>query len=226
MATFSVRLPFPGLLEVKVPLLDVGHACGDSLLLQLSSGELPRPATLTGITSLRVQHDRARSRVQATRTDTPVDLFVGDAVYRGSQDHPLAPRSRQYTSILAIDCAYHFDTRELFLRQAFAKLAPGGYVALADLAVDPLPPLLIRLVLSALVGVRLSNMLTPDEYAATLRRIGYDDVQVDDISSNVFPGFISFLQSRGGAWRLFSYMPKMWAASGGRFVLVRARKTA
>ncbi|KZW01955.1 hypothetical protein EXIGLDRAFT_665659 [Exidia glandulosa HHB12029] len=204
---------------------DVGHACGDSLLLHLTGADLPQPASLTGITSLSVQHDRARSRVKATGTSIPVELFVGDAIYRRGERHPFAPgHERSYTSILAIDCAYHFDTRNIFLQQAFVGLAPGGYVSLADLAVDPLPPFLVRVLLSVLVGVRLANMCTPHDYAATLRQIGYVDVQVEDISAQVFPGFISFLQSKGGAWKVFALMPTLWTRWGGRFVLVSARK--
>lgn len=211
-------------------VLDCGHGCGDSLLLHLTSDKLPRPATLTGITTVGVQYERALRRVNNVDSSVQVCLHHGDAVNRqdgghgNSHSHPFRSPQNVYTSILAIDCAYHFETRELFLRHCFEHLAPGGWVALADLVVEPLPAFHVRLGLSALTGIRLANIVTPTDYVATLRRIGYDEVQLQDISEHVFPGFIAFLKRRGGLWRAFTSVPSYWASHGGRFVIVSARR--
>ncbi|EJD55531.1 S-adenosyl-L-methionine-dependent methyltransferase [Auricularia subglabra TFB-10046 SS5] len=210
-------------------VLDCGHGCGDSLLLHLTSDKLPQPATLVGITTVGVQYERAWRRVKSIDSDVQVHLYHGDAVNRqdghgNSPGHPFSSPQNAYTSILAIDCAYHFETRALFLKQCFEHLAPGGWIALADLVVDPLPPFHVRVWLSALTGIRLANMVTPTDYIATLRSIGYDEVQLQDISEHVFTSFIAFLKQRGGVWRAFTSVPSYWASNGGRFVIVGARR--
>src|SRR5882762_9807922 len=44
-------------------LPDVGHGSGESLILQISHPEVPRPSRLTGITSLKTHHQRSSDRV-------------------------------------------------------------------------------------------------------------------------------------------------------------------
>ncbi|KAH7104676.1 S-adenosyl-L-methionine-dependent methyltransferase [Auriculariales sp. MPI-PUGE-AT-0066] len=206
-------------------ILDVGHATGDSLLMQLKDKDVARPASLTGITSLPVQHKRARERISNLETNIPVSLFCGDAVHRHrTEDHPFTRTSLRYSSILAIDCAYHFETRETFLRQAFDHLEDGGSIALADLVIEPIPSYIVMMFFSTFFGMHVKNITTSTRYIATLHNIGYDDVEVEDISTYVFPKFTRFLRSRGGAFAAFSLSPTVWWSLGGRFVIVRASK--
>lgn len=164
-----------------------------------------------------------------------MDLYLGDAVYRSSttsnhstaQHHPLSPNGGEFSSILALDCAYHFDTRQVFLRQCFAHLSPDGKIALADICFQngrPPTPLLRRLL--GTVGVMPSlNAVTEQEYLRTMCDIGYEDVILEDISTHVFPGFIQFLRTRGMAWRLFTGVFKtLLVKNGARFVIVVGRK--
>ena len=156
-----------------------------------------------------------------------VQLFCGDAIYRSKyEDHPLKPLASTplFTSIIALDCAYHFASRELFLRQCFARLAPGGTIALGDLAVSRPLPFVLRMALSHLLSVRPENMITPEEYERQLEMIGYANVSVKDISHDVFPGFRIFLRSRGRIWRLVDLVIGSWVGAGGRFLIVSASK--
>jgi hypothetical protein len=211
---------------------DVGHACGDSLLLHLCHSEVPRLATLTGITSIPSQHARSMERISNHQSSAPgqpceVQLFCGDAIFRPDcNDHPLNPLSSspQFTSITAIDCAYHFATREVFLRQSFTRLAPGGTISLADLAISKPLPFVLRMVLSKLLAVRAENLITPETYEKQLKTIGYANVHIEDISHDVFPGFKMFLRSRGGLWRIMDFMLSSFVAAGGRFLIVSASK--
>ncbi|KAF8508513.1 S-adenosyl-L-methionine-dependent methyltransferase [Gautieria morchelliformis] len=204
-------------------VLDVGHACGDSLLIHLCHPEVPRPTTLTGITSLPSQHARSMARVAkqqsfALAQPCEVRLFCGDAVFRRTYtDHPLNPLASTplFTSIIALDCAYHFASRDAFLRQSLRRLAPGGSIALADLAISKPLPFVLRTVLSKLLSVHSENMITPEIYMDRLKAIGYANVRVEDISHDVFPGFQVFLRSRGGFWRIMGLMIGAWATAGG-----------
>ena len=203
----------------------MGHGSGDSLLLQLKHLSIPRPSLLIGITSLQAHHARSLERTSNFLTQFPsstqVKLVQSDAIARGSDpDHPLSSSSDLplFTSIVAIDCAFHFNTRALFLRQAFERLAPEGRIALADICFDK-PSTLISL----LAGVVAENMISQEQYVCTLQEIGYEDIKLEDISYQVFPGFTRFLGKRGGTWRLVA-MAMNFVSTRGRYVMVSARK--
>ena len=217
---------------------DVGFGSGDSLLLQLQHPLLPRPTSLTGVTSAATQYCRASERVDHINHDCPLSvmLFHGDAIWRPSTGintaHPLDPAStsplRQFDSILALDCAYHFSTRKLFLEQCFARLCAGsGRIALADICFEPnggVFGLHTAFLWAKALSVPSANLITRSQYRSQLECIGYDSIQIEDISDHVFPGFIAFLSGRGLLWATFARMLRMWWKTGGRYVLVTASK--
>ncbi|KAG6911918.1 hypothetical protein DXG01_000165 [Tephrocybe rancida] len=194
-------------------ILDVGHGTGESLMLLLSGTSSPRPSNVTGITSLPVHHHRSQDRVNVLLSSLPrprpeVDLHLGDAVCQRAQaDHPLdASSPKLFDRILALDCAYHFNTRCDFLRQAYPKLAPGGRIALADICFDARMLQSRRLWFLASV-VRLlpaHNIVSGEDYVSQMKEMGYVDVELEDISAYVFPGFVRFLKARGLGW---SWLP-------------------
>ena len=119
---------------------------------------------MVGITSQHYHYLRALERT-ARQNPGPVDvsLYEGDAVFHASsKSHPLdMTHLHTYTSILALDCAYHFHTRLAFLAQAYACLAPGGHIALADLCFIPgmLSPW-TKLMISVLGTMPWSNIVS------------------------------------------------------------------
>ncbi|KAJ7103470.1 S-adenosyl-L-methionine-dependent methyltransferase [Mycena belliarum] len=209
-------------------VLDVGHGSGESLVFLLTHPSVARPSQLTGITSLKAHHKRSQMRVARLEQPVPVALHAGDAIYRpGCQGHPLDPSSEgQFDTILALDCAYHFQPRTDFLRQAYAKLRPGGSLALADICFAPgaLKTRWTRCVTAVLRLMPRANMVSTDEYVAQLRGIGYADVRLEDVSADVFPGFIRFLRTRGMGWKTFGALLAVYAGAGARFVVVAGRR--
>ncbi|KAJ7706113.1 S-adenosyl-L-methionine-dependent methyltransferase [Mycena rosella] len=208
-------------------VLDVGHGSGESLILLLTHPSMARPSQLTGITSLAAHHQRSQARVARLDQPVPVFLHAGDAVYRpGSHGHPLDPSSEdQFDTILALDCAYHFRSRTAFLRQAYGKLRPGGCVALADICFTPgaLQTRWTRWVTAVLRLMPRENMVSTDEYLAQMRGMGYT-VRLEDVTSDVFPGFIRFLGTRGLGWKTFGGLMGVFAGAGARFVVVVGTK--
>ncbi|KAH8998899.1 S-adenosyl-L-methionine-dependent methyltransferase [Lactarius hatsudake] len=212
-------------------VLDVGHGCGDSILLQLSHPEVATPSILCGITSLPAHHRRSWERVKIylSSVDAPpaVLLFQGDAVWRpGCQDHPLSPNFKHdFDNILALDCAYHFNTREEFLRQSLRRLTPGGSVALADLCFSSSPgPVLTLLLWRVLRTMPKRNITTKEQYIQQMREIGYEDVELEDITPFVFPGFRQFLKQRGRMWSIFSWSMSWLEGQGLRFVIIKGTR--
>lgn len=164
-----------------------------------------------------------------------VELHLRDAVYRElggvsgppERDHPLGPTGRQFDTILALDCAYHFRTRQIFLEQCFSHLSPGGRIALADICFsDDRPPSTFMRSLLGLLGLMpLPNIITQQEYLRCMVNIGYEDVSLEDVSAHVFPGFMRFLQKRGFGWRIFvTVLNAMLVTKGARFVIITGSK--
>ncbi|WFD39791.1 uncharacterized protein MJAP1_002772 [Malassezia japonica] len=129
-----------------------------------------------------------------------------------------------YDTILALDCAYHFPSRPAFFKSAYARLAPGGTLALVDLvSAWPYPnaaqctpsslappthaPALwkraMHRITCALSGTPPGSFIPLDTYAQQLHDAGFEHVDMADISDAVFPGFSTFLKRLGtdAEWR-------------------------
>jgi SAM-dependent methyltransferase len=221
-------------IEYYVSYADVGHGTGESLLLLLSDPSIPRPSHLTGITSLDIHHHRSRKRVdkwQATdRNKVSVDLHHCDAVFDGvvPSTHPLNPsRAITFDSILALDCAFHFNTRHKFLEQSFQKLTPGGSIALTDIcfSTSSVNTRRTRLITSIVKLIPRYNQISVEDYVDKMEQIGYIDVVLEDITPEVIPGFVVFLKSRGWGWWVSGSMMDWYLSNtGARVVIVSGRR--
>lgn len=154
-------------------------------------------------------------------------MHASDAIYHPtSLNHPLDPSNSQvFDAILALDCAYHFNTRKVFLRQSFEKLAPGGRIGLTDICFDTSTGRAwwISKVLRMIPSYNLTSTKT---YISDLEEIGYVDVRLEDITDSVFPGFIRFMRSRGWGFWIFGTFLGWYADAGARFVIVHGLKAS
>lgn len=214
-------------------------------MLLLSDASAPRPSALSGITDLEMHVQRTRERIRKLQIQTreaskvDVNLFSGDAVFRKrkpqhgegtvnedkkSEDHPFNPSSPQlFDAILATDCAYHFDTRRKFLRQALTKLQPGARIALADICFSS-PTWISRTFTWAIRMMPLKNRISIDGYVQQMYDIGFEKVECEDITDDVFPRFIAFLKTRGWLWWIFASTLQLYTASGAKFVVVSGQR--
>jgi SAM-dependent methyltransferase len=199
----------------------------------LTDRDIPRPSKLVGITNAISQHQRSKERVSLVRSSdddaaqVSVDLYCGDAVCRDatSPTHPLhVLNPASFDIAVVLDCAYHFDTREVFLAQVYQKLTPGGRVVLGDIcfAQEP-PPGAIGFLTTKIMPKE--NIVSPQEYIQLLEKLGYTEVELEDITSDSFTGLCKFLSTRGALWYIYSRFLNWFMDSGGaRFVVITARK--
>lgn len=233
-------------IPINARILDVGHGCGDSLILLARRS----PSVLHGVTSIPFHAERARKRSSAQVWCDDATTWIADHV-----------PSATYNTILALDCAYHMAPRHAFFENAHCALLPGGTLALVDLvgawpypawAESPLPPptqkpsLMSRVmhyIVCWIAGISPEAFVCMDEYKAQLETVGFKDTRICDISHDVFPGFSRFLCTLGcengqpwcgstlslHAYHSFGRVVSRWAAGENqglvRCVLVTARKS-
>ena len=99
-------------------------------------------------------------------------------------------------------------------------------MALADICFDSGSSGLSRRLLGLLGVMPKKNMMMKEEYAARMVKMGYEDVQMEDITEHVFPGFVPFLSTRGFTWRIFASAIRLLWSAGARFVVVSGRRAA
>ena len=132
-------------LKAGESVLDVGCCFGGTIdsLNQNWDG-----LALTGLNLDARQIERARQFVQPRAANT-IEWIVADACAL-----PLATDSLDV--VLAVECIFHFPSRQAFLQEAQRVLRPGGRLVLSDFV--PCRPLAILLrVLQSLRGAPFSN---------------------------------------------------------------------
>ena len=148
------------------------------------------PRRIIGLNITPEQVRLARARVRQLGLEDRIDLRHGSATATGLPDACC-------DVVTAVECAFHFDTRERFFAEAARLLRPGGRLVLADSIPtgpdpdpwqQPLQALLAGLARAALAVPR-ANVYPRGVYAAKLAAAGFEAVQVESIRDQVLPGW-------------------------------------
>ncbi|KAI8870581.1 S-adenosyl-L-methionine-dependent methyltransferase [Ramicandelaber brevisporus] len=179
-------------------VLDVGYGCGDQDLYLYDKYDCWH---IDGITLEPAQHQLAQAHTRIRRLDDTILLRTGDAA-DPNDDSGVWQSGQKYDRIFAIDCAYHFATRDQFLSNVANSLESGN--GSTFVAADILPTFVpdqtdsvgrfIMRVISKVAGVPVENMYTADEYRIKLEKLGFEQVRIEDITSNVFPGLADYIE--------------------------------
>ncbi|CAN94295.1 MULTISPECIES: SAM-dependent methyltransferase [Sorangium] len=173
-------------------VLDVGFGFGDQDMYWMKHFE---PRQIVGLNVTEMQVDIARRRVAERGLSDRIDLRVGSATEIGFE-----PAS--FDKVLAVECAFHFQTRERFLEEAFRVLRPGGRIAMADMTVFPFegPPTvatkLSHFMVRSLQQICKENMVSRHVLRDMMTRIGFQDVEITVIHDDVVMPFSRYIVKR------------------------------
>lgn len=167
-------------------VLDCGFGFGDQDAFWL---ERFSPHSITGLNVTPLQVTTARQRFP----DARLDFRQGSAT-----DMPF--EASQFEKVMALESAFHFQTRDDFFREARRVLVPGGRLSTADIVRgDAQPGLLARLAQfggRALWQMPKANLYPGEEYERQLGAAGFVDISIDAIGAQVYQPFEQYAQRR------------------------------
>lgn len=147
-----------------------------------------------------------RSQIEAARCNAPGSHY---AVMDAAQ---LAFAPESFGVACCVEAAFHFETREDFLRRTFEALQPNGTLLLADV--------IVRARLGRIP--RENDLPDADAFVALLEGIGFRDVVVEDVRERSWKTFkrryLAFVLRRLSRPSMLRYVPYLgWATT--RFLL-------
>mmetsp|Transcript_47602 Transcript_47602/g.119850 ORF Transcript_47602/g.119850 Transcript_47602/m.119850 type:complete len:340 (-) Transcript_47602:312-1331(-) len=163
----------------------------------------------------------ARSRVKEAR------LCHRASVHPGSALHPPFPDCTA-DAVTAVDCAYHFTPRPLFLQQAARILRPGGRLSFTDFYLNQKTHSPFLPAVCWMIGGSITH--TRADFVQMLTDCGFCDIQCTPITQSVIPGFAQHVRDRARQAPL-TFLPFVmvswvlqWISCDAEYALITARK--
>jgi len=155
--------------DTNGPVLDV--ACGLGASTKRLSQTWP-PEVITGINVSDIQIAAARARAPGCT------LLLMDATRLDFPDN-------HFGAVICVEAAFHFETREKFLKEAYRVLKPGGSLVMSDILFRAMPPALFEF------GRVPRENLVPNmaDYKARLAASGFNAIDVIDTTDFCLGGF-------------------------------------
>ena len=174
-------------------VVDVACGHGDSLALWIEAFGVARVVGVEPDPALGVA---LRARIAGWGLADRITVVTASA-----ETFDLAHAVPEATAVVCVDAAYHFRTRDTWLRR-LASAVPGTRLAFTDLArLTPHLPSRVRRV-AGWAGIPEQNLWSIGEVLPAMEAAGFDAVQVTGCGAAVIDGFRRFARRSRGHWLL------------------------
>jgi len=170
-------------------LLDAGCGFGGTIA---SLDERHEGMDFVGINIDGRQLERAREIVRSKHANR-IEFVEGDACALPFED-------ARFDSVLAVECVFHFPSRQRFMEEAFRVLKPGGRLTVSDFVPrgTSLPWMMMA---GPLLAKTIQGFLGTSDpswplirYRAAARRIGFADLDCIDITARTLPTYKALIR--------------------------------
>lgn len=168
-------------------VLDVGCGLGEQ---DIFWSQRYKDIHITAIDLTPMHVKRAQEKIQNLQ-NAAIQFAIGNAA-------DLAYDKNTFDKVVAVDCAYHFNTRKQFIKEAYRVLKPGGILVVTDML--PKEGCNINLPWQRMgrknLYIPTENMYDIKEYTRYLKQTGFSRVEVTNIKHEVFTGLAKYFVTR------------------------------
>lgn len=194
MARLTDELLAMANIEDGMTVLDVGFGLGGNL--RTIDGR-HQNMTLYGLDHDPRLVELVRGQLKGMGSNT-IELFEGCATRL-----PLPDKSVDV--VVAVECIFHFPSRETFMAEAARVLKPGGRLVISDYLLANMPPFVRKRQQALAKSYALSwlgdlNFITEVEYGEVAEAAGFETTRCRDVTENTLPTYpsrVRFFKSTG-----------------------------
>lgn len=177
-------------------LLDIGSGYGEQDVYWNNKHKLKQ---IHGVNIVQSQVDAANEHVKELGINN-IEFRQGDAV---KIDEYFS--NDTFDKVIALECAFHFD-REEFMKSALKLLKKDGKIVMVDIVpANSVGTGLLKYLVNSVWQIDNKNNYDLKTYVKKMENMGYRNIQVKDISDNVFKPLFEYYMNRLKSDEMKSY---------------------